>query len=115
MLDLEAELGTSRLALILGHPQSSQSYLLLLEPRRMHHRMFNHRPVYAFSQGCHTLLLLLFRLFFDPIGCRPPGSSVHGISQARILAWVAISFSRGSFQPRDQTRVSCIGRQILYP
>ena len=38
----------------------------------------------------------------------PPGSSVHGISQARLLEWVAISFSRGSFWPRDQTQVSCI-------
>ena len=34
--------------------------------------------------------------------------------KARILAWVAISFSRGSFQPRDQIHISCIGRQILY-
>ena len=45
------------------------------------------------------------------------GSSVHGISQAGILEWVAISFSRGSSWPRDQTHascVSCIGRQILY-
>ena len=38
--------------------------------------------------------------------CSPPGSSVHGISQARILEWVAISFSRGSSQPRDQTKSS---------
>jgi hypothetical protein len=37
-----------------------------------------------------------------------PGSSVHGILQARILEWVAIPFSRASFQPRDQTWVSCI-------
>ena len=37
-----------------------------------------------------------------------PGSSVHGISQARILEWVAITFFRGSFQPRDRTQVSCI-------
>ena len=47
----------------------------------------------------------------------PAGSSVHGISQAGILEWVAISCSRGSSQPRDQTcisRISCIGRQILY-
>ena len=43
-----------------------------------------------------------------------PGSSVHGVFQARILDWVAISFSRGSFQPRDKTHISCIGRQILY-
>ena len=40
--------------------------------------------------------------------CSPPGSSVHGISQARILEWVAISFSRASSQPRDQAQVSCI-------
>ena len=38
----------------------------------------------------------------------PPGSSVHGISQARILEWVAISFSRGSSQIRDQTHIFCI-------
>ena len=50
----------------------------------------------------------------DPMDCSLPDSSVHGISQARILEWVAISFSRGSAQPRDQTCVSCIGRWILY-
>jgi len=38
----------------------------------------------------------------------PPGSSVHGILQARILEWGAISFSRRSSRPRDQTQVSCI-------
>ena len=47
--------------------------------------------------------------------CSPPSSSVHGISQARILEWVAISFSGGSSWPRDQIHVSCIGRQVLYP
>ena len=52
----------------------------------------------------------------DPVDCSPPGSSVHGISQARILEWVAISSSRGSSWPRVQTSISwgsCIGRQIL--
>ena len=47
----------------------------------------------------------------------PPGSSVHRISQARILEWAAISSSRGSSQPRDRTRISCItwnARHILY-
>ena len=44
----------------------------------------------------------------DPVDCSPPGSSVHGILQARILEWVAISFSRGSSQPRNRTWVSCI-------
>ena len=46
--------------------------------------------------------------------CSPPGSSAHGILQARILEWVAISSSRGSSRPRDQTCVSCIGRRVLY-
>ena len=40
--------------------------------------------------------------------CSPPGCSVHGIFQAKILEWVVISFSRGSSWPRDQTRISCI-------
>ena len=44
----------------------------------------------------------------DPVDCSLPGSSVHGILQARILEWVAISFSRGSSRPGDQTQVSCI-------
>ena len=44
----------------------------------------------------------------DPTDCSPPGSSVYGVVQARILEWVAFSFSRGSFQPRDQTQVSCV-------
>ena len=41
------------------------------------------------------------RLFVTPMDCSPPGFSIHGIFQARILEWVAISFSRGSSQPRD--------------
>ena len=44
----------------------------------------------------------------------PPDSSVRGNFQARILEWVAISLSRGSSRPRDQTRVFCIARQMLY-
>ena len=46
-----------------------------------------------------------------------PGSSIHGIFQARILEWVAMPSSRRSSQPKDQTQisyVSCIGRQVLY-
>ena len=54
------------------------------------------------------------RLFAIPWNCSTPGSSVHGIFQARILEQVAIPFSRGSFWPRDWICVSCIGRWILY-
>ena len=45
---------------------------------------------------------------FEPMDCSPPDSSAHGTVQARILEWVAISFSRGSSQPRDRTRISCM-------
>ena len=45
------------------------------------------------AQWCQTLS--------DPMDCSLPGSSVHGILQARILEWVAISFSKGSLQPKD--------------
>ena len=53
----------------------------------------------------------------NPMDCSSSISSVHGILQARTLEWIAISYSRGSFQPRDWTLVSsisCTGRQILY-
>ena len=52
------------------------------------------------AQSCPTLC--------DPMDCSLPGSSVHGIFQAIVLEWIAISFSRGSSQPRDRTRVSRI-------
>ena len=48
----------------------------------------------------------------DPMGCSPPGSSVHGISQAKILEWAAVPFSRGSSRPGSHT--SCTGRQVLF-
>ena len=62
----------------------------------------------------HAQSLSHVQLLGHLMDCSPPGSSVHGIFQARILEWVAISFSRGSSQPRDQTCVSQIGRPILY-
>ena len=50
----------------------------------------------------------------DLMDCSLPGFSVHGIFQAGILEWVAISFSRGSSRPRNRTHISCIAGQILY-
>ena len=61
------------------------------------------------AQSCLTL--------GDPMDHRLPGFSVHGIFQAKILGQVAISYSRGSSWPRDQTRVSCVScidKRILY-
>ena len=56
------------------------------------------------------------RLFVTPMDCSPPGSFVHGILQIRILAWVAMTSSRGSSQPRIESasHVSCIGRQVFF-
>ena len=53
------------------------------------------------AQSCLTLC--------DPMGCSLPGFSVYGIFQARVLEWIAISFSGGPSRPRDWTRVFCIG------
>ena len=53
-------------------------------------------------------LLSLIRLFVALWNCSPAGSSLHGVFQARILKWVAISSYRGSSWPRDQTCVSCV-------
>ena len=58
------------------------------------------------AKSCPTLC--------DPMNCSLPGSSVCGMSQARILAWGVISYSRGSSRPRDRTCISCIGKRILY-
>ena len=57
------------------------------------------------TQSCLTLC--------NPVDCSRPGSSVPGILQARILGWVAIPFSRGSSQPKDQTWVSCISGKFF--
>ena len=56
-------------------------------------------------QSCLTLC--------DPMDCSPPGSSVHGILQVRILEWVAMPFSRGPSRPRDRTQVSCIAGEYF--
>ena len=64
-----------------------------------------HKKNAEVAQSCLTLC--------NPMDCSLPGSSIHGIFQARILEWVAISFFRGSSRPRDWTRVACIvGRRF---
>ena len=83
-----------------------------------------HAKCHTFKTSCKSVLFFLFctkytgmsewkllshvQLFCNSMECSPPGSSVHGIFQARIVERVAISFSRGSSQPRDQTHMSCI-------
>ena len=57
------------------------------------------------ARSCPTL--------YDPMDCSPPGCSVHGILQARILEWIAISSFRGSSRPRDRSWVSCIADRFF--
>ena len=64
--------------------------------------------------GCICAWSVMFDSVTPRIVAYQVGSSVHGLLQASILDWVTISSSRGSSLPRNQTRVSCTGRQILY-
>ena len=64
-----------------------------------------HGVTKSWTQWCPTLC--------DPMDYSPPGSSVHEIFRARVLAWVAISLSRGSSPPRDRTRVMSIAGGFL--
>ena len=75
----------------------------------MHVSHFLVRPTIC----CCCLVTKLYPTLWETMDCSPPGSSVRGISKARILEWVAISFSRGSSSPRDWTCISCLGRRIL--
>ena len=69
------------------------------------HQNLSHCGGGLVAKSCPTLC--------DPMDYSLTGSSVHGILQARILEWVAISFSRGSSQPRNWTRVSCIAGRFF--
>ena len=71
---------------------------------------------FIMSSVCVCVCVLVTELcptLCDPMDCSPPGCSTRGILQARILEWIAISFSRGSFRPRDQTWVSCIAGRFF--
>ena len=66
------------------------------------------------AKHCSRHCVQLLQMLCNCMDCRPPGASVHGISQARILECVAISSSRGSSQPKDWICIPCIGRWVLY-
>ena len=83
----------------LSPPQSSTESSSLHFPQLLSFCLLEVKVNVYVAQSCLTLC--------DPMDCSPPGSSVHGILQARILGWVAISLSRGSSQPSNQTQVSC--------
>ena len=80
---------------------SSENICTIEINRHYHDLLSYHSQVKLIgTQLCPTLC--------EPMICSPPGSSVHGIFQARLLEWVAISFSRGSSRPRDRSLVSYI-------
>ena len=75
---------------------------LVFLPGKFHGQkcLVGYSPCCLVAQSCPTLC--------SPMDCSLPGFPVHGILQARILEWLAISYSRGSSQPRDRTHVSCV-------
>ena len=71
-------------------------------------------PFLFHSSDCSKMKLLIIKVIFHvKWSCSVVSNSVHGIFQARILEWVAISFSRGSSPPRDQSQISCIAGRLL--
>ena len=78
---------------------------------------------YIYKATVHKTFIYIFHIYLlvtqlcptlcNPMDCNPPGSSVHGIFQARILEWIATLFSRGFSQPRDQTQVSHIAGKFF--
>ena len=78
-----------------------------------HGKMSGKRIGGIYTRQCCCLAAKSIQILLQTHGLSLPGSSVHGTSQARILEGVAISFSRGSSQPRDQTPVSCLAGRFF--
>ena len=124
------------ISLTVFHPWASAACSFFCVYGCNKHGLFHHHDIYLAEKSYLTLSppisLILFIILFPLVlcsvaqsfltvcytmDCNPPGSSVHGILQARIVDWVAISSPRRSSQPRDITQVSWVsysGRWILY-
>ena len=76
------------------------------------HLLFGRKAMTILSESENEVAQLCLTLC-DPMDCSLPGSSVHRIFQARVLEWAAISFSRGSSQPRDRTRSPALQADTL--
>ena len=82
----------------------------------VHTHTHTHTHISVSTTTCVAIFILVTQsclTLWNPKDCSPPDSFVHGFLPARVLEWVAIPFSRGSFQPRDRTQF-CISGQILY-
>ena len=96
----------------LSSPRSRGTSNHAEERAGMHEKMQNQTV-----SGCQPHMCICAQLCLtlcDSMDCSLPGSSVHGIFQARILEWVAVSFSRGPSWPRNRTHIICISGWILY-
>ena len=96
--------------------QEYWSRLPFPSPMVLYNIYFFGRKMLSLNSGFVSLSVLVTQLcqtLCNLMDCSPPGSSVHWISQARILEWVTVPFSRGSSQPRDWTCVSCIVNSSL--
>ena len=92
---------------------SPQCYLHKLTGKILCYSGISHQLMsFRFLQHPWSFVVVLslnrVQLYYNPMVCSPTGSSVHGIFQARILGWVAISFFKESAQPRDWICISCI-------
>ena len=95
----------------------NRTYVSFIGRQILYHCATWKTPVYIYQFSSVAQSFRHVQFFCNPTNWSPPGSSVHGIFQARILKWVATDSSRGSPQPRDGTHVfcvSCIGRPMLY-
>ena len=101
------ELVMDREACLLGCKESDMAeWLNLTEPMN----------ISSNSSICSILIVLVAQSYltlYDPMNCSPPGSSVHGILQARMLGWTAIPFSRRSAWPRDWTHPALQADSLL--
>ena len=82
-------------------------------PNNIHYKLRFSLVLFLTSNGYGSGLVIKSSLTCDPMGYSLPGSSVHGIFQARTLEWLAVSFSRGSSRPRDRNQVSCIAGRFF--
>ena len=108
----------------LGYSQSCRSSITinirtLSSPQRKPYTRYQSLPISSQTSPsvcvcvCVKLVTQLCLTLWDPMDCSPPGSSVHGILQARTLEWVAMPSSRGSSRPRDRTWIFCIAGRFF--
>ena len=101
--------GNNERLYFIGAPKSLQKVTAAMELR---HLLLGRKAMTNLKES-ESEVAQLCPTLCNPVDCNLPGSSIHGILQTRILEWVAISFSRGSSQFRDQNHIPCIGSMVF--